>query len=111
MATTCKLIAKNVLESDATTVTFSSIPAAFDDLLIGNFMKTTLHGDWWGKQGTDALYPHFTPFVTKFGDNGGACDAAALRAYFAEYFRRGYTEFTADRSEQEMRAALAPYLG
>jgi hypothetical protein len=84
---------------------------AFDDLLIGNFTKTTLHGDWWGKQGAEALYPHFTPFVTKFGDNGGACDAAALRAYFAEYFRRGYTEFTADRSEQEMRAALAPYLG
>ena len=28
---------------------------AFDDLLIGNFMQTTLHGDWWGRQGADAL--------------------------------------------------------
>ena len=82
---------------------------AFDDLLIGNFMRTTLHGDWWGKHGADALYPHFTPFVTKFGDNGGAYTPDELRAYVAEYLRRGYTEFTADRSEQEMKAALAPY--
>lgn len=83
---------------------------AFDDILIGNFCRTTLHGDWWGKVGADALYPHFTPFVTKFGDNGGACTPDALRAYFAEYLRRGFTEFTADRGEQEMRAALRPYL-
>lgn len=33
MATTCKLIAKNVLGSDTATVTFGSIPATFDDLL------------------------------------------------------------------------------
>ncbi len=83
---------------------------AFDDILIGNFCKTTLHGDWWGKQGAAALYPHFTPFVTKFGDNGGAYSKAELRAYFADYFRRGYTEFTPDASEQEMKAALQPYL-
>ncbi|MCA8954336.1 MAG: MBL fold metallo-hydrolase [Planctomycetes bacterium] len=83
---------------------------AFDDILIGNFCRTTLHGDWWGKQGADALYPHFTPFVTKFGDNGGAYSAAELRAYFAEYFRRGYSEFTADVPDQEMKAALAGYL-
>ncbi len=84
---------------------------AFDDILIGNFCKTTLHGDWWGKHGADALYPHFTPFVTKFGDNGGAYDAAGLRAYFAEYLRRGFTEFTAEAADQEMKVALAPYLG
>ena len=34
MATTCKLIAKNVLGSNATEVTFSSIPTTFDDLLM-----------------------------------------------------------------------------
>lgn len=83
---------------------------AFDDILIGNFCRTTLHGDWWGKQGAEALYPHFTPFVAKFGDNGGARTAAELRAYLAEYLRRGYTEFTADRTEQEMLQALQPYL-
>lgn len=83
---------------------------AFDDILIGNFCRTTLHGDWWGKQGAAALYPQFTPFVTKFGDNGGACSAGELRAYFAEYLRRGFTEFTADAEEQAMRSALQPYL-
>ncbi|MBZ0151454.1 MAG: MBL fold metallo-hydrolase [Planctomycetes bacterium] len=83
---------------------------AFDDILIGNFCQTTMHGDWWGKVGAEALYPHFTPFVTKFGDNGGCRTAAELRGYFAEYLRRGFTEFTADRSEQEMRQALLAYL-
>lgn len=84
---------------------------AFDDILIGNFCKTTLHGDWWGKQSAPALYPHFTPFVTKFGDNGGAYSRAELRAYFAEYLRRGFTEFSAEPEDQEMLQALQPYLG
>jgi hypothetical protein len=83
---------------------------AFDDLLIGNFMRTTLHGDWWGKQGTDALYPHFTPFVTKFGDNGNARTKDELRAYFAEYLRRGFTSFDLGPSDFEMREALREYL-
>ena len=63
-----------------------------------------------GKQGAAALNPHFTPFVTKFGENGGAYSAAELCAYFAEYLRRGYTVFTADREAQEMKAALQAYL-
>jgi hypothetical protein len=46
----------------------------FDDLMIGNFTKTTLHGPW-PRAGTAALYPDFIPFVTKFGDNGGAHSA------------------------------------
>jgi hypothetical protein len=83
---------------------------AFDDLLIGNFMRTTLHGDWWGKQSTDALYPHFTPFVTKFGDNGNARTKDELRAYFAEYLRRGFTSFDLGPSDFEMRQALSDYL-
>ncbi len=40
----------------------------FDDLLIGNFMETTLHGRW----PTSGLYPGFTPYVTKYADNGRA---------------------------------------
>jgi hypothetical protein len=83
---------------------------AFDDILIGNFCKTTLHGDWWGKQGAAAMYPHFTPFLTKFGDNGGAYTRDELHAYFAEYLRRGFTEFTPDAEEQDMKAALQNYL-
>lgn len=83
---------------------------AFDDLLIGNFTRTTLHGDWWGKQSTDALYPHFTPFLTKFGDNGNARTAAELRTYFATYLARGFTSFDLGPSDFEMAEALKPYL-
>ena len=38
----------------------------FDDLLIGNFMQATLHGKW----PSSGLYPGFTPYVTKYADNG-----------------------------------------
>jgi hypothetical protein len=56
----------------------------FDDLLIGNFMRTTLHGRW----PSSGLYPGFTPYVTKYADNGRARTPEELRAYFAEYRRR-----------------------
>jgi hypothetical protein len=56
----------------------------FDDLLIGNFMKTTLHGEWPASR----LYPNFTPYVAKYADNGRARTAGELNAYFAEYRRR-----------------------
>jgi len=51
----------------------------FDDLLIGNFMKTTLHG------GLRSLYPDFTPYVAKYGDNGRAFDRTELQNYFSSY--------------------------
>jgi len=71
----------------------------FDDLLIGNFMQTTLHGRW----PTSGLYPDFTPFVTKYADNGRARTDDELRAYFAEYRRRlGVTTWL--RSAVELRA-------
>jgi hypothetical protein len=71
----------------------------FDDLLIGNFMKTTLHGDW----PSTGLYPDFTPYVTKYADNGAARSDAELQKYFAEYRRRmGAFEYL--RSELESRA-------
>ena len=51
----------------------------FDDLLIGNFMKTTLHG------GLRSLYPDFTPYIAKYGDNGRAFTRAELHDYFSAY--------------------------
>ena len=57
---------------------------AFDDLLIGNFMRTTLHG--------------------------GARSAAELRAYFAAYGVRGFTSFDLGPADREMQRALQPYL-
>jgi len=51
----------------------------FDDLLLGNFMKTTLHG------GLRSLYPDFSPYVTKYGDNGRAFSEEELERYFNAY--------------------------
>jgi hypothetical protein len=66
----------------------------FDDLLIGNFMKTTLHGPW----PSSGLYPDFTPYVAKYADNGHARSEAELRAYFREYRRRtGSFDFLRER--------------
>jgi hypothetical protein len=56
----------------------------FDDLLIGNFMRTTVHGD--ARQG--ALYPDFSPYVAKYGDNGGAHTRKELEAYHWAYWSR-----------------------
>lgn len=56
----------------------------FDDLLIGNFMRTTLHGQW----PSTNLYPDFAPYVGKYADNGLACSKRELRKYFSEYRRR-----------------------
>lgn len=56
----------------------------FDDLLIGNFMRTTLHGDF----GEGRLYPDFSPYVAKYSDNGRARTRNELATYFAEYRRR-----------------------
>jgi hypothetical protein len=67
----------------------------FDDLLIGNFMRTTLHGT----ANADALYPHFTPFVGKYADNGGARTREELHAYFAAYRRRAPLDYLRHRME------------
>jgi hypothetical protein len=53
----------------------------FDDLLIGNYMRTTLHN-------VDGLYPHFTPYVAKYADNGGAKTKKDLLVYFGHYYLR-----------------------
>jgi hypothetical protein len=51
----------------------------FDDLLIGNFMKTTLHG-------LATLFDKdVSALVAKYGDNGRAFSEAEVAAYLAEY--------------------------
>ena len=47
----------------------------FDDLLIGNFMKTTLIN-------CKSLYPNFSPYVAKYGDNGYSKTDNQLKNYF-----------------------------
>jgi hypothetical protein len=82
----------------------------FDDMLIGNFMKTTLHGDW----GPGGLYPDFCPYVPKYADNGRARTRRELDAYFAEYRRRmgwrGAIDQMRDRIEARSKNLLRAYV-
>ncbi|HEX3487337.1 MAG TPA: hypothetical protein VHT51_19940, partial [Micropepsaceae bacterium] len=75
----------------------------FDDLLISNFMKTTLHGN-------AGLYPDFSPYVAKYGDNGRAKSKAELRSYFLHYFIRdplaSILKKVSTGSEQVVRSLL-----
>ncbi len=52
----------------------------FDDMLIGNFMKTRLHNM--------SLYPHFTPIVAKLRGSAGVRTVAERRAFAWRYFKR-----------------------
>ncbi|MFO0017574.1 MAG: hypothetical protein ACK52U_13590 [Synechococcaceae cyanobacterium] len=53
----------------------------FDDLLIGNFMRTTLHG-------SSSLYqPDFNLLVAKYSDNALVRDSAQLKDMFGYYKR------------------------
>lgn len=70
----------------------------FDDLLIGNFMKTILVGDW----PKSALYPDFTPFVARYSDNANVHSKEELHAYFNKYKDRNPFEFR--RHQIEMKA-------
>jgi hypothetical protein len=65
----------------------------FDDLLIGNFMKTTLEGHW----PQTGLYPDFTPYVAKYSDNGRAKTREELRQYFHEYRKRASLDYLRHR--------------
>jgi hypothetical protein len=75
----------------------------FDDLLIGNYMTTSLQGPW----PSSGLYPGFTPWVTKYADNGRARTDDELRAYFAEYRRRlGITTWLRTSLEQRAKDSV-----
>ena len=80
----------------------------FDDLLIGNFVKTTLIGQWPGSR----LHPHFTPVVAKYADNGHAYTIEDLHAYFHAYRSRDALGFILHRlqhnSVQTFRNFVSP---
>lgn len=52
----------------------------FDDLLIGNFMKTELVNT--------SLYPNFSPLVAKLGGNAKVYTSADYRKFWWHYFKR-----------------------
>lgn len=68
----------------------------FDDLLIGNFMKTTMIGLI-----PQDLFQNFTPYVGKYADNGLAKSKDELKRYFASYRKRAPVEFIMHKFEKE----------
>ena len=77
----------------------------FDDILIGNFMKVKLIN-------VPSLYPDFTPYVTKYGDNGGAYSKNDLKKYF-NYYKFNSSSFWLDflkiKSEDIIRPKIEKY--
>ena len=77
----------------------------FDDILIGNFMKTKLIN-------VPSLYPDFTPYVAKYGDNGMARSDEELKKYF-EYYKLNSTNYWLDylkiKSENIIRPKIEKY--
>jgi hypothetical protein len=84
----------------------------FDDLLIGNFMKTTIHGEWGTSLAPNVLYPHFTPWVARYADNGGAKTREQLEEYFTAYRKRAPFDHILHRFEhegaQKLRTLMQP---
>lgn len=75
----------------------------FEDVLIGNFARTTFHG-------MASLYdPNFSFAVCKFADNGRAKSAAEVKQYMRDYRARGQGEWLreefADRAARYLRPA------
>ena len=58
----------------------------FDDLLIGNFMKTTLIN-------LKDLYPYFTPNIAKYSDNGGVSNQKEFNKYLMYYFENAPSKY------------------
>lgn len=78
----------------------------FDDMLIGNFMKTTLHGVWPASQ----LHHNLTPYLCKYSDNGRAKTKEQLSAYFREYEKRS-GEVRSFRRRQKAREIFVEIVG
>ncbi len=79
----------------------------FDDLLIGNFMKTTFVGKW----DQPSLYPDFTPYVAKYADNGGAKSANELAKYFQAYRKRAVGDYLRHSIRSRVGQAIRARLG
>ena len=84
---------------------FSIKNKIFDDILIGNFVKIKLID-------VPSLYPDFTPYVTKYGDNGMSRSRDELKKYF-EYYKFNSANFWLDylkiKTEDIIRPKLEKY--
>jgi hypothetical protein len=79
----------------------------FDDLLIGNFMKTTLIG-------CASLYEgsgNFNFNVAKYADNGLAETEEEITRYLNEYKKRAGSEFVIDMLADQAKSFFSRFLG
>ncbi len=77
----------------------------FDDLLIGNFMKTTLHG----LRSLNEAPAEFNYSVAKYADNGTAETDQEIAKYLAEYRRRAGIDYLLSAFEDQSRNFLARF--
>jgi len=77
----------------------------FDDLLIGNFMKTQI------KKGRTLYDPDFNYTVTKYSDNGRVKDTNELHKYFNYYNHNRKKRDILTRLYMEIRRNILGYLG
>ena len=80
----------------------------FDDLLIGNFMKTTLHNCSSLYEGIG--YNNFNFNVTKFADNGLAETKEEVKEYLKEYKRRSGYEYFLNMFEDKSKSFLVRFI-
>lgn len=79
----------------------------FDDLLIGNFMKTRLEGRW-QKTG---LFPDFTPYVPKYSDNGRAKTDDEVKRYLKEYRTRAPVNYLRQSFVSTLKTLFLSHVG
>ena len=106
---------KNSKKGIAFTVPKGSLMTAinykiFDDLLIGNFMKTTLHNCSSLYEGP--MFQNFNFNITKYADNGGAENEQEVKNYIKEYKKRmGYELFLNAFESQSKKFLTRIFMG
>ena len=93
------------IETPRNSLMFAVKNNIFDDILIGNFAKFELIN-------VQSLYPDFSPYVAKYGDNGNARSKSELKQYF-DYYKLNSLNYWMDflklNSEQIIRKKLIKY--
>ena len=93
------------IETPRNSLIFAIKNNIFDDILVGNFAKFELIN-------VPSLYPDFTPYVAKYGDNGNSRSKSELEQYF-DYYRLNSVNYWTDmlklKTEEIIRTKIMKY--
>lgn len=78
----------------------------FDDILIGNFAKFYLVGDWNGPE----TYPYLQPTLPRFVDNGRAYTEANFTDYRESYRRSAPRDFAIHQLQRSLQMRVRPMM-